>query len=381
MQTVATKAQRISDKIKAVTSDRSIVVSKFSVTSDDSTQAELRLRASWVIDFPVDEIKWPNQLSGSFDPLWTEIIALNSKITSVSRLVSGSKDAVLPISARTKTGPEKRAEAKAAFVIEAGQAFLADYKEATSKKALDRVRSVIADLQNRQKALIPRLRKANSEYLAQRKAAKAERNRKNTEALAAGRFWECDREYLKGYFHPPFARNYLADVSEKWRAALYTEMESTAWKARKGDWRHKNIGTGWAYLCGIDDNGDEWGHLVNLRSMMNTDRHGDLEYMASVEDAMCKLFDIPKYKIRSCVRQGDLLFCPEAIPDVELHPHEGPLEVRESHRIESPSLERNGQWFRSADPITVTHTSHQPVTLEPGEYRLYTLQSTDTDPD
>ena len=379
MKSVSAQAEKINQKIKAIVRDQSTVVAFYTLT-DDSVQAELRLRAAWSIHFPVDSITWPRNLANDINPLWLEMANLHRQITQVAELKVEHEKGVFPINDRTKIGPEMRSEAKAKFQISCGNAFLSDYKKATGKKNMIRVRSKIESLQNLQKELIPQLRKANSEHLAKRKSAKAERAQQNAEALAAGRFWECDEETLKGYFHPPFSRNYLADVSEKWRAALYTAMDSTAWKAGKGDWRHKNIGTGWAYLCGIDDNGDEWGHRVNLREYMDTDQHGDLGYMATVEDAMSELFDISKSKLESCERQGDLLFCPEEIPvHVTVHPQDGPWEVRESHRIESSTLQRNESWFWSSDPITVTHTSHPAITLNPGEYQLYTLHIADAD--
>lgn len=272
------------------------------------------------------------------------------------------------------------------------------------------------------------MRAENSKYLADRKATKAAEREADALALKEGRFWDASKEALKGYFHPPFDKNYLADVSEKWRAALYLECEGAAWKDYNGNWRHKLVGTGRAYLCGIDDNGDEWGH--ECRIDLGVDDYGNVGLDADVEDAMAALFEIPARRLRNCERQGDLLFCRETIPtttravcpycgsrnlrpDRDTHDviddaakiasgetvwcgfcgvvyakkiapptltlHDGPWEIRESHRIESEGLERNGRWFRSPNPIHITHTSHQPVTLEPGEYRLYTLQVEDAD--
>ena len=67
------------------------------------------------------------------------------------------------------------------------------------------------------------------------------------------------------------------------------------------------------------------------------------------------------------------------IPAVELHAQPEPWDVRESHQVSSPGLYRNGSRFRSDSEISVSHTSHAPVMLPPGEYRLYVLQIADAD--
>jgi len=59
---------------------------------------------------------------------------------------------------------------------------------------------------------------------------------------------------------------------------------------------------------------------------------------------------------------------------VELRPQPEPWEIRESHTVQSEGLMRNGEYFASPNEITVTHTSHETVTLPAGEYRVYRLQ-------
>lgn len=240
---------------------------------------------------------------------------------------------------------------------------------------------------------------------------------------------EADKEALKGYFHPPFDKNYLADVSERWRAALFIECESINYKDYNGNWRHKLGGTGRGYLCGIDDNGDEWGHRVEGLPQ-GRDDHDNLSLDSTVEEAMAILFGIRAAALAECTRQGDLLFCPAKIPSenkvicercgmpesqhfaskLDLDSERGIYEdylacycagsyerysprtikapvlepeekwtPRESHDITSPSLQRNGRYFRADHQITVSHTSHPTVVLPPGEYRLYALRVEDAD--
>jgi hypothetical protein len=379
MEKMTKKLEKVNTRIAEIKKDPALR-STYKI-EDSSVQAELRLSVTGEIRFPIDEIHSPKNLARDGNPLWLEMLELEETIKNVARIVSNRQDFALTANAKTKTGSAKRAAAELEFRVSNGEAFLAAYKSASQPSRREILRVRIAILQAQQKALLPQLRAANSAFLSSRKTASAEESSRNSEALTSGRFWEASKEALKGYFHPPFSRNYLADVSEKWRAALYTEMDSTAWKAGKGDWRHKNVGTGRGYLCGIDDNGDEWGHLVDLSSHLDRDEYGDLGYVASVEDAMAVLFGIPRHKLVACERQGDLLFCPGAIPaGTELQAQSEPWFVRESHTISSPvTFERNGHWFRSAVEITVSHTSHNPVILPAGSYQLYTLQVADAD--
>ena len=370
------KAKAITEKILAIKKDRSQVLATYEIR-DESVQTALRLSSTWTIKAPVDEINYPKDLSGKNSDLWHEMWILAWEITKAAELKTGRSQITIVINEKTKTGPARRAEAKAAWLIESGNAFLADYRAATAKRNLAAVRKSITDLQTRQKDLLPKLREANSLYLSGKKSAKAEQAAKNAEALKSGRFWEADKDALKGYFHPPFDKNYLADVSEKWRAALFLECESVSYKGYNGDWRHKLSGTGDAYLCGIDDNGDEWGHACHVD--LSRDNYGNGGFDATVEEAMGNLFEISVKNLANCQRQGDLLFCPSRIPtETELHPEEK-WTPRESHDITSKSLYRNGRYFRADHEITVSHTSHAAVILSPGEYRLYALEVADAD--
>lgn len=377
-----TRLEKINERIRtAIAAARDHGVHAEYELQDNSVQAELRLSAHHSICMTVDNIHYPKCLDRNApdetQKIWQEMRSLDSEIRYVATRWRDNHLLTLKTNARSQTGQAKRQAAYLEFGIEQGQAFLAALKKATTKRNIENARREISRLQQAQKDLLPSLRRANSEYLAGRKQAKAEERRRNTEALELGRFWEADHDALKAYFHPPFQKNHLADVSKYWRACLFVECKSTSWKAGRGDWRHKMVGTEQAYLCGIDDNGDEWGHECSV--YQHIDEHGNLAIEGTVEQAMAGLFGISSRKLSRCSRQGDLLFCPVQIPEnTELYPQDE-WEVRESHTVSAPGLLRNGRHFRAESDITITHTSHHSVCLQAGSYRLYELQVADAD--
>jgi hypothetical protein len=405
-------ALRINEKIKKIMADEQVITTF--ETHDYSIQAEMRLSADWGIYMPVDNINYPGKLDPDGDTApWNEMARLDRAIRDCSRLAERTiPTAHIKISEKRKNGYELRAQAKTEWIAETGAQFLADYKTVTKKRNLAAVRKKIAGLQAQQKALLPELRAANSAYVLARKNAKAEQAAKNAEALKSGRFWEADKDALKEYFHPPFEKNYLADVSEKWRAALFLECESSSYKTYSGNWGHKLVGTGYGYLCGIDDNGDEWGCAVSGLPQ-SRDEYSDAKLDTTVEEAMAEVFEINSRRLEKCTRQGDLLFCPveirktpltvckncgkpqrdhiedisgklscdyfsgalgwepgETLPPPALNPA-GTWTPREAHDISSKSLRHNERYFAADDEITITHTSHATVMLPAGEYRLY----------
>jgi len=432
METVTKETRKLETRIRAaIEAAREIgIIASYRII-DESVQAELRLNCTWAIRLSVDEIHYPRSINRPqyTQPMWQQMAKLSGQINAVA-LSANSPHGVFysayPINAKTKSGPARRAEAKANYVTEQGRAFLAALRKACGKRNITLLRAQIAELQTQQKAIIPQMRAANSAYLAGKRTEKAEQQRKNEEALKSGQFWDASKEGLRDYFHPPFNKNHLADVSEKWRAALFTECESTGYKGYDGNWRHKLVPTGRGYLCGIDDNGDEWGHRIE-HGLGSYDQYNNLSIEDTVEHAMSLLFEIPERDLKNCERQGDILFCKWAIrtervercrwchhpknahtqrvqhfddlpdrpylecPDrygeyeasilepIELHPQNGHWEIRESHTVASPGMLRNGSHIRSANPIVVTHTSHAQVTLPPGDYRIYTLQVQDAD--
>lgn len=412
-----TQAARMAEKIQKCTkSQPGLPVRAQYQYTNDSVQAELRLTARWGIKYTYDSIHYPKNLSGE-DPekLWAAVSAKGFAIRRIAALSEDSRSLSLAANSRTRAGAAKREEAELDFRIDSSRIFLAAYRKATSATSLENIRKKIENLQAQQKALLPLLRRANAKYLADRKSAKAEQRRRNEEALFSGRFWEADRDALKGYFHPPFSKNALVDVSEKWRAALFVECGSTGWKDYNKNWRHKLVGTGLGYLCGIDDNGDEWGYRVRIDQ--SGDQYGNTAIEGDVEEVMCGVFRVSPATLQQSYRQGDLLFCPEEIPEphevcrncgqayetttdlaggirclscysssgavmtdsIELHEQSEPWEVRESHRITSAGLMRNGRYFASENEITVSHTNHAPVILPAGTYRLYTSRIEDAD--
>jgi len=325
----------------------------------------------------VDQIHYPKCLAGSgTNPLWAEMGDITHEIRIAAQISRGSDELREKINLKTKLGPALRTAAREKFEIATGNQFLAECV-AVAKKQIPAIRAKISALQVQQKTLLPKLRLANVEYLTDRKKKKAELQAQDAAALASGEFWTATPEAIKSYFHPPFSKNYLADVSAPWRAALFLECESSGWKAGKGDWRHKLVATGRAYLCGIDDNGDEWGYHIRLR--LNYDQFGDMQLCATVDEAVMELFHAPADALVAAQRQGDLLFCPAPIPPgTEMRPQEK-WEIRESHEVWSPGLRRNGNYLQSNRDIVITHTSHEMLVLPPGSYQLHTIAAAAAD--
>lgn len=163
MNRIERQAQKIAEKIKQAGDHGGQIIATYHV-SDQSVQAELRLRATWEIRVPVDAINYPRDLSGGqshnadlcMHRLDVEISrAARLAVTPITPLT------IIAISERTKTGPERRAEAKNLWLIEQGKRFLAAYRTATTKRNLAAIRKQITALQAQQKALLPAIRESS----------------------------------------------------------------------------------------------------------------------------------------------------------------------------------------------------------------------------
>jgi len=413
-------AKKIQEKIsKAIADNKNILSAEFFI-EDGSVQEEQRLRCNWSVRYKADYLGWKKDLANTAESqeLWADFGKLTAKIRLAALVARRTAYHNNMINERTKTGPAHREEARAEFLLKNGREFLAAVKTALGKKKIKEFSGKVAEIQEKQKRLLSAMRKSNAEYMAEKKQAKAEQRELDARCLASGIFWNASRDAIKDYFQPPFEKNHLADVSEKWRAALYVECKSSSWKSTSG-WRHKLVGTGRGYLCGIDDNGDEWGHVVDLP--LDIDQYGNKSLDAKVEDAMALLFDVSASKLERCHRQGDLLFRPCSIikqtkivcahcgehkdrhletafglacyddpnclfgtysEQVIKPPHletEKEWRVRESHVIKATSLRHNGKYFSSEEDIQVEHTSHQTVVLPAGEWCLHTINGVDAD--
>lgn len=377
-----TRLGRITEKIDRIVGDKSHIVTAYTL-SDTSVQAQIRLSTSWSITLSAGSIAYPRQLSeavasGDEDrALWQQMRRLDEAIREAAQLGHGGVETTINCNARRKNGPAMRDRVKRQWSAEAGSRFLREYRAATLVRRVALATAKIVALQAEQRALLPQLRAANSRYLAGLKTAREEQVLKNATALQSGRFWEANAEAIKKHFHPPFGKNYLADVSARWRAALFLECESVSYKRGDGSWGHKLAGTDRGYLCGIDDNGEEWGR--GCRINLHSDDYGDLRLHGTVAEAMAALFDVPISCLDDCQRQGDLLFRRLAAPpDVALQPATEWIP-RDPHTVTSPGLQHNGNYLASGDAITVSHPSHPVLTLEPGAYRLYLTSGHDAD--
>jgi hypothetical protein len=414
----------IATKIAAARENMGLVID--AAVRDTSTQAEVRLHRAARIALPVDSINPPkNTGAGPHPELWDMYSAANREIWAVATIYTAESAKIgggnakygwgnwCMIPAKTKSGAAQREKIKIAYELAHGNDVIAHLPTAADVR---RRQAEIKAWQEWQKQIIGMMRVHNGAVMMSRRTAKQAERQQDAAALAAGEFWRATAEAVKSYFHPPFSKNYLADVSEKWRAALFLECESVNYKRWDKSWGHTLSGTGAGYLCGIDDNGDEWGFEIHNLPQSH-DEHGNAALDTTVEDAMCRCFQVRS--LDGCYRQGDLLFrpvkiqtatreeraatCPECgtsntgdhptcwrcgtelpmrtIPPVELHPQPRPWHVRESHTIASAAMVRNGRYFASATPIRITHTSHAPVILPPGEYCMHTLEVPGVDPD
>jgi len=414
-----TASQKFQAKIPAAIAACPGLSASFKI-SDDSVQAEQRLAVEWHIAVKVDSIQLKKDLAKTEEScsLFSRFSRLNTQIAKAAYVAGNKQKISFKTSSITKTGPAVRAEQKADFVLENGRLFLAALKNAQGKTLQAKIAAAVAVLQEEQKQLLVELRKSNASYLASCKSAKADKREADVAALASGEFWKASTNAIKDYFNPPFDKNYLAGVSERWRAALFLECKSVSYKSSRG-WGHKLEGTGRAYLCGIDDNGDEWGHTCQVQ--LSPDNYGNLSFDATVEEAMAELFSVNPADLEKCSRQGDLLFRPctllkqskivcencgqpkgkhaesvfglacygdltgysgSYVEQVIDPPHLEPEEewtVRESHVIKAASLRHNGRYFAADEEIRIEHTSHQPVIIPAGEWCLHTINIVDAD--
>lgn len=243
---------------------------------------------------------------------------------------------------------------RAAFLLSEMQKITSTYASLHRTEKSRRKR--IASLQKKQKAIIVKVRKANSEFLASKVQVRKEEQR----ALKEGRFWDCQEELLKEFFRVPFGKRKLVALSEKHRAALFIEVVLSN---QSGPYK-RLVPTQRAYLCGIDDNEEQWGFFLN-----NNDSYW--EYDSTVEEAMATCWNVDESIVEESFRQGEILFHPCEIPaGTTLHP-ETEWQIAPSHVVRSESLVHNGEYFMSTQEIVVEHPTHKPVVLEAGEYRAY----------
>lgn len=220
----------------------------------------------------------------------------------------------------------------------------------------------VTKLQKKQKECIKKLRAENSKYVLANRTTAAVKRREEHKALAKGHFWECEEQTLKDFFHVPFTKRKLVDVSERFRAALFVELELE-------EYPYKSlVPTNRAYLCGVDDNSEEWGFQV-----FNNDGPcaRGWEYKSTVVEAMAIVWDINKDIVKKSYRQGELLFHPASFSVGSTLRRETIWDVAPAHTVSSPTLSHNGDSFASTDPITVSHPTHAPLVLPAGEYRVF----------
>lgn len=356
-----------------------------SVYIDDiSTQKEIRLTSHIHIRYQADQIKSKKDMNESGYGI--DFKKISEKIFQLSLLKYHTETFKHPTPSRSKSALVERKQLIDTYTLDFYNRALKEISAARIKaKALPRQ---ISALQDEQKELLKLIRESNSKYLAQRKAEKQAIAERNTQAIADGKFWKCTADFLKVYFQPPFSKNHYAGVSRQHRAALFIECRTGSYKGSNG-WYHRMEPSGLVYLCGIDDNGDEWGHIIDMSYYMeieSTDGYGNPRYsfeFCSIEDVMGHMFGVHPDNIDYGYRQGDVFLLPVSPLEYGLENVEwkkidcGYEDILESHTINGYNIEScvksDYKYYRCKSLITLTHTSHQTVMAPPGNYRLHTL--------
>ena len=267
-------------------------------------------------------------------PLRYEFLSIQNQISDlvIGDLVDGRVDTRKPA-------------ARAAFLQSKVMDCLTVYRRLLGKR--ESIKKKVAKFQQRQAEIIKEVRKVNGELIASRRQVlQAERD-----ALVAGRFWECREVLLKDFFRVPYDKRKLVAVSEQYRAALFVEVDVNDSYGYK------------TYLCGIDDNGEEWGFRLGGHFSYDCGEYG-------IERAMARCWDTTVSVVQRSFRQGEILFFPTPIPRNVPLEAETEWQVAPNHTASSPDLWHNGEYMGSSAAITVSHPTHPPLTLPPGDYQV-----------
>jgi hypothetical protein len=236
--------------------------------------------------------------------------------------------------------------------------------------------SMIRLLQKEQQKFILSLRRWNASCLLKQKKNATMKREAEQKALTEGEFWKCSEDTLKRFFSVPFDKRKLVSVSEQHRAALFVECV-TDWS---GEGNYKEIRpTDRAYLCGIDNNGEQWGFRVQQPRDSYYNQRPNWDYDSTVEEAMAIVWDVDLKLISESQRQGEILFHSEPIPESVKMISDGDWQIRPQHCVESQGLEHDDDYFRSVNPIVIEHPTHQKVELPSGTYRVYVHNYNDKD--
>jgi len=314
------------------------------------------IRINYTSRVGVDQLLLQQAVKGAYDEQSTLRLEYHQLNTAINKIITGEQ-----IADRLNSKSEPKRRAWLAGQVRKCRAARRSIITSTRERMPE-----ITTMQKRQAEIIAEVRKSNASTLIGQKKVASEKRAKEKAALEAGRFWECSEQLLKDYFSVPFDCRKLVSVSEKFRAALFLELEH----GQNSMGYNALVPTYNAYLCGIDDNGEEWGFRLQQ----------DCDYNDTVEDAMAVCWEVPKSIVEQSFRQGEILFWKNnnptgwrtMTPDTE-------WQIAPSHVITSPSLRHNGgHYFYADDPIIISHPTHAPLILLAGEYQ-YSIHEVDAD--
>jgi hypothetical protein len=323
-------------------------------------------RIKYVPTLPVDLLQL-QAVVGEYTPEQGRIAGEFERLTAQIRCLAAGQ----PVAAEVKTGSLAKREAFAVEQIRAAKA--AERKLAAREKS---TRKKIAALQKQQQDLIRQRRELNGRVAVERRQAAAGKRAAEAEALAAGRFWECEEATLKEFFRVPFGCRKLVDVSQQHRAALFVELEHG-----ERDGYGALVPTHRAFLCGIDDNGEQWGFRVQAAR----DEWDLWDYESKVEDAMAVCWGVEVATVRRAWRQGEVLFWAAELPASLGDKRVGTQTLAPSHTAAAPNLwatgtkrDGTGYLWSEAEPIRIEHPTHAALLLPAGSYR-YAIHGYDAD--
>ena len=224
--------------------------------------------------------------------------------------------------------------------------------------------------------------KDNSEYLKHNKQLRELELR----ALEEGNYENVSDETLKQfikYYFPEFSRAklYIIDKSSKYRAVLFCTLEL-------GPYVY-NLVPAEYYLCGEDDNGEEWCHIIttNFISDYYTKEEIDNLYKRSVKWAESQLLNVPlEYFDYFIDRQGDVFVFRDEEEQADYREQEetDEFEILPNHvlKLEKTAVIKYTRYANRLHvdlpvPAVLEHPSHHHVKLQPAKYLFVHVVSND----
>ena len=217
----------------------------------------------------------------------------------------------------------------------------------------------------------------NSEYLKHKRQLRELEVR----ALEAGDYYNVSDETLKQWIKetfPEFRRKlYILDRSSKYRAVLFCTLELHPY--------FNKLVPAEYYLCGEDDNGEEWCHLI-ATNFIYCNLNTEILYKRSVKWAESQLLNVPTSLFDYFIdRQGDVfVFRDEDQANYREQEETDEFEILPNHilKLEKTAVikykrKSNKIYLDLPVPAVLEHPSHHHVKLQPAKYLFVHVVSND----